>query len=145
MIHGNDLIAVLTVFCIGIFSCHFERTLNGFGAAVGEKYFFQSAGFFYLLCRFCHRNRIVEIGNMGQFIDLVFQRLGIFLIVISQRLNRDTCCKVQILFSIYIIKMYTLSTIQYDLIPVIGMKNGLFCFFNIWITHDRIFPPYLPK
>ena len=82
---------------------------------------------------------------MGQLVNLVFQCLGILLVVVAQRLYCNTCCKIQIFFSIDVVKMHALTFIQNNLIAIICMEDRILGFFNIWITHDNIFPPYLPE
>ena len=71
---------------------------------------------------------------MDHFINLILQRLIVCLIIVSQGKYRDSCCKVQIFFSVHIIQMDTVSFVQYDLETVIGMQNDFFCPVDIFFT-----------
>ena len=134
MVHRNDLMIVGTVFQVSVFSCYFDRTFDGFGSAVCEKYFGKSGCFYQFLCGFHHRYIVIQVGGMDHFINLILQRLIVYLIIVSQGKYRDSCCKVQIFFSVHIIQMDTVSFVQYDLETVIGMQNDFFCPVDIFFT-----------
>ena len=120
MVHRDDLMIVGAVFQVSVFSCYFDRTLDGLGSAVCEKHFGKSGCFYQFLCCFHHWYIVIQVGGMDHFIDLILQCLIVCLIIVSQGKYSDSCCKVQIFFAIYIIQMNTVSFVQNDLETIIG-------------------------
>ena len=68
---------------------------------------------------------------MGQLVNLILQRLRIFLMAVSQRLYGDAGRKVQIFFSVHIVKMHALSMVEHHRITVIRMQDGFLRLFDI--------------
>ena len=145
MFHGNDFMICTSILQISIFSCHLDSSLNGFRSTVGKKYSGHAGCFYQLFCCFCHRNIIVKIGCMDYFINLVFQGLTIFRMIVPKSKHSDTSCKIQILLSLNIIQPDSLTFFQYNLKTVIRMQNHLFCPVNIFLTarHNLSSHPFL--
>ena len=127
MIHGDDLMIGAAILQISIFPRGLDHSFNSLCTAVGEKYPVHLCCFRQLVRRFHSRHRIIIIGDMGDFlyliaesIDELFFQLGI---TVAQGIDRDPRTEIQIGFSVGIIKVYALSVIKYDLIPVVSMEQ----------------------
>ena len=143
MPHGNDLMVCILILQPGIFSCHFDGTLNGFCAAVGKKSLVKAGCLCKLLGCLHHGEIVIQIGCVDHFVYLVFQCLIVCRMVVSQSKDRNTCCKIQVFFSIHIIKADTVPFFQDNRKTVIGVENHMLRPLHIFVTirlHDNTFP-----
>ena len=67
---------------------------------------------------------------MCRLVNLIFQRGFEFLVAVAQRTYGDSCAKIKIFFSFGIYQIHVFSMIHCYRIPIVGMNQIFFGFFN---------------
>ena len=139
MVHGNNLMICGTVIsCPCILTGKLDGTFNGFCTTVGKEHLFKAAGIHQLVCCFCHRLCIVQIGHMDHLVDLSLQGIIVFFDIVTKRTYSDPGCEVKILLAFHIVKINAVTVIKHNRETIICMNDRLFCIIhNFFIIHDN--------
>ena len=125
MLHGNDLVVGPAVLEVGIFNGRLQGAFYRFRAAVGKEDPVHTGNLFDPVGRACRRLVIEIVGGMDDLVQLGFDRVIEFLMVVAKSEYRDTRHEVQVFFPVDIIQIRALAPVQYDLVAVISMEQVL--------------------
>ncbi len=130
LIHGNDFMAFFVSLHDRIFSRQLQSAFIGLCTAVCHKHFVHSGRLCQTFCCLHQWLRIEIIGKMCRLVNLVFQRVFEFFVTVTKRTYGDTCSKIKIFFSFRIYQIHIFSMIHCYRIPIVGMNQIFFRFFN---------------
>ena len=130
------------VFQVCIFARRLDRALDSLRSAVGKEDAVHTRYLFKLFRRFDSRHIVIVIRGMDDLVNLIFQRIVVRLIVVTERKHGDTGHEIQIFLSVRVIKVHALSFVKHDLITVVCVKQGLLRLIYIFLHFcAHCFPP----
>ena len=103
MLHGDDLMIRASVLQIRILPGSLQRSLHRLRTGVGEKDPIHAGNRLQLPCRLNGRHIVIVVGGVNHLVDLAFQRVIVFLVLIAQGEHRNTRTEIQIFFAFPVI------------------------------------------
>ena len=125
VLHGDDLMAAVSVPAEAVFFRDFQRPFYGFRTAVGKKYPIHARRLQKLFSGVDHRLIVKQVGGMQQLFRLRLYRLRVFRISVPQGAHGNAGAEVQVLRSLRVVQVHAFSVVKHHREPVIGFVQHL--------------------
>ena len=118
-----NVIFIGTIFFDTVFTGHLDHSLIGLGTGVLVKDLVHTDGGTNLLCQQSLRNSVGIVKGVHNIIHLIFNCRYYFFVTVTGTVYGDTCVKVKISLSVFIVDVLVLGCLRQEIHTLIGFDH----------------------